>query len=97
MVKKRKKIEKVTLPPLEVDEHIGLSHEQVQERVTLGLVNTCEDNSSITVSQILRNNIFTLFNLINVVLLVILFMLQRSQECWFFMLAVIKSLIGNIQ
>ena len=51
-----------------VDEKItGLSSEQVAERQAKGQVNTPAVSPTKTIAQIISNNIFTLFNAVNVV------------------------------
>ena len=50
----------------------GLTALEVQERIDQGLVNTEVDTSTGTVKDIIKENVFTYFNLIFVVLAVLL-------------------------
>lgn len=47
---------------------IGLTEEQIQKRMIDGLVNYDDQPKTKTIGQIIRNNLFTYFNLLNIVL-----------------------------
>ena len=46
-------------------EFTGLTHQQVQEKITQGLTNDFTVNTSISTWQIIKRNVFTLFNALN--------------------------------
>ena len=50
---------------------LGLSDEEVQERIDRGQVNILPKTPSRTISQIIKANVFTLFNGLNLILAVI--------------------------
>lgn len=51
-----------------IDPAYGLNDDQVKERIDAGYINTQEDRITKSYKEIFRDNIFTLFNLINAVL-----------------------------
>ena len=51
-----------------VDLQHGLSHEQVAKRVAAGYVNVQNDRITKSYQEIFKDNLFTLFNLINAIL-----------------------------
>ena len=80
------------------DEKIqGLSQREVDERVAAGKRNVIQNKSSRTISQILRTNICTFFNLLNVILLVLVITVGSVKNMFFILLAVANTLVGTIQ
>lgn len=80
------------------DEEIqGLSQCEVDERVAAGKRNVIQNKSSRTISQILRTNICTFFNLLNVILLVLVITVGSVKNMFFILLAVANTLVGTIQ
>ena len=80
------------------DEKIqGLSQYEVDERVAAGKRNVIQNKSSRTISQILRTNICTFFNLLNVILLVLVITVGSVKNMFFILLAVANTLVGTIQ
>ena len=76
----------------------GLSQQQVNERKQQGRVNTQPENLTITLKQILRKNILTLFNLINIVIAAILIAVGgQFREILFLGFIVSNSSMGIIQ
>nr|WP_076388370.1 HAD-IC family P-type ATPase [Vaginimicrobium propionicum] len=76
---------------------IGLTSQQVADRVDQGLVNEMPQRSGRTVAQILRANIFTRINAILTVLLIIVAATGSWVNCAFGLLIVANSVIGIIQ
>ena len=80
------------------DEKIqGLSQREVDERVAAGKRNVIQNKSSRTILQILRTNICTFFNLLNVILLVLVITVGSVKNMFFILLAVANTLVGTIQ
>ena len=80
------------------DEKIqGLSQYEVDERVAAGKRNVIQNKSSRTISQILRTNICTFFNLLNVILLILVITVGSVKNMFFILLAVANTLVGTIQ
>ncbi|MGN0563192.1 MAG: HAD-IC family P-type ATPase [Candidatus Heritagella sp.] len=75
----------------------GLSQREVDERVAAGKRNVIQNKSSRTISQILRTNICTFFNLLNVILLVLVITVGSVKNMFFILLAVANTLVGTIQ
>lgn len=75
----------------------GLTAAQVQERVAAGRVNTQTQPSSRSVGDILRENIFTLFNGILTACFVAVVLLGDLRDGFFFGIVVVNALIGIVQ
>ncbi|MGF2384889.1 HAD-IC family P-type ATPase [Lentilactobacillus otakiensis] len=80
-----------------VDPDVGLSDSQVQQQVRDGNQNTGEESLTRSVSDILRDNTFTLFNLINVVLGALVFYTGSYKNLLFLGIAFFNTAIGIIQ
>ena len=60
----------------------GLSDSEVKERIASGLVNRQIGNQSQSAKAIVRNNVFTFFNLINLILFIALILVGSFKtEC----------------
>ena len=75
----------------------GLSEIEVQERIDAGLINGEVDVKTKSVKRILIDNVFTLFNLINTVLVVSVFLVGSYKNMLFYLIVVFNTLIGIIQ
>ncbi len=75
----------------------GLTAKDVSERVRNGKINGNHDPKTKSVKQILAHNIFTFFNLINVVLAVLVFMYGSAKNGMFAMVIVCNTAIGIFQ
>lgn len=75
----------------------GLSAAEVAERDSLGLTNAVETRSSRTVADILRTNIFTRFNAIISVLLVVVLVAGDPRDALFGIVMVVNAVIGIVQ
>lgn len=80
--------------PTPVDAATGLSAAQVQERVAAGRTNAFTADSSRSVWNIVRSNVFTLFNGIVFTCFAILLVLGRWQDAIFGLAAFANSIIG---
>ena len=75
----------------------GLSEEEVAQRIAAGKQNIIQHKSSRTIPQILRTNVLTFFNLLNVILLVLVLSVGSIKNMFFILLAVANTLVGTIQ
>ncbi len=75
----------------------GLSHQEVMERMNKGLVNEEVDPSTSTVSEIVRSNVFTYFNLVFTVLAVLLMLAGSFKDLTFMLIIVANTAIGIFQ
>lgn len=75
----------------------GLSENEVRERIADGRVNGNPHPRTKSVKQIFAHNIFTFFNLINVVLAVLVFMVGSPKNAMFALVIVCNTAIGIFQ
>ena len=75
----------------------GLTADEVQRRIAAGAVNTIPSGPSRTVAEIVRANVFTLFNLLLGVLLVVILFVAPPQDALFGIVLVTNAAIGIIQ
>ncbi len=75
----------------------GLSAQQVQERMAAGLANTAVRAESKTVAGIIRDNVFTYFNLIFAVLAVLLIIAGSYKSLTFLPVVIANTVIGIVQ
>lgn len=75
----------------------GLSAAEVQEAVAAGKVNADAGVKTRSVAEIFRDNICTLFNLINVILAVFVFLTGSYKNMLFMLVIVINVVIGIVQ
>ncbi len=85
------------VPVVEADYLHGLSREQVAERLARGWDNQPVDSSLKTTGQIIRENIFTYFNLIFAILTVLLIIVRSFRDLTFLIIIVANTLIGIAQ
>ena len=76
---------------------IGLSSKQVQEIIDEGLVNGTSKSASKTYYQIFKENIWTLFNLLNFLIFIALVMVKAWSNTIFMAIIVCNAIIGIIQ
>ena len=91
------RLERAWVEPVLADHRSGLSRNQVEERLAAGWDNRAVDASSKTVKEIVRENLFTYFNLIFAVLGVLLCIVGSFRNLTFLPVVVINALIGIIQ
>ena len=75
----------------------GLSNKQVKKRIEEGNYNIEIKNSSKTIKEIVISNIFTFFNLLNLVLAVLIIFVRSYKNALFMGIIIINTLIGIIQ
>lgn len=75
----------------------GLTTEQVRQRVEQELTNRQENGQTRTISSIIRNNLFTFFNLMNLVLATCLLLVGSYRNLLFMGVVVSNIVIGIIQ
>jgi hypothetical protein len=82
----------MTLPaPSPASAHLGLSRAEVAQRETAGQVNAVPTGPSRTVGQIIRANVFTVFNLILGALLVLVLVVAPIQDALFGVVLITKG------
>jgi len=75
----------------------GLTEAQVHQKIQLGQVNKIPDTTSRTFKEIFQANVFTTFNAILGILLVVVLIFGSPQDALFGFVLIINSLIGIIQ
>ncbi|HEY7105017.1 MAG TPA: HAD-IC family P-type ATPase [Acidimicrobiia bacterium] len=75
----------------------GLTEAEVRERVARGAVNDTGERTSRTIGEILRANVFTRFNAILGVLLVVILIVGPIQDATFGIILVANAAIGIVQ
>ena len=75
----------------------GLSSEEVKQREEQGQVNKAVESSTSTVEEIVKENVFTYFNLIFTVLAVLLVMVGSFKDLTFMLIVAANTVIGIIQ
>ena len=87
------------------DYRVGLSKEQVEERIVSGLVNYNDQVSTKSIKEIIKSNFFTYFNFINVILGVAIIgagiyggeIVNSIKNCLFMGVVICNSIISIIQ
>jgi cation-transporting P-type ATPase E len=85
----------MTAPAVTSD--LGLTPDEVHERVTRGQTNDAGDRTSRTYGEIIRANFFTRFNAILGVMLAVILVVGQIQDATFGIILVANALIGIIQ
>ena len=88
-----------------IDINIGLTQEQVNERIRSGLVNYDDAPKTKTIGQIIRDNFFTYFNFLNLMLGIAAFtagvingnFLNGLKNCLFMGVIIVNSIISIIE
>lgn len=75
----------------------GLSSKEVEDRKRKGFVNNVKKKTTKSYKQILIENIFSLFNFINLIIAVILIYVGSAKNCLFMLVVVCNTIIGVIQ
>ncbi|MCF0132333.1 MAG: cation-translocating P-type ATPase [Blautia sp.] len=75
----------------------GLTNGQIQERISLGQVNARDDVGTRSYKQILRKNILTFFNFLNLVLCVMVLAVGSIKNATFMGVILFNTVIGIIQ
>ena len=75
----------------------GLSNKEVEERINNNLTNEIIDVSTNTIPKIIIKNVFTLFNILNIVLAIIVLFVGSYKNTLFLGVVVCNILISTIQ
>ena len=75
---------------------VGLSRQQVEQRAAQGLVNRHTEVPTKTIPQIIKGNVFTLFNLINAILAVLVLMVGSYKNVLFMGVIICNTRIGDV-
>ena len=75
----------------------GLTDEQVRERIKEGKVNYDTSVPTKSIKQILANNFFTIFNLINLILGILVFSVGSYKNMLFLIVVILNTAISTIQ
>lgn len=86
-----------TLPVVDADVTYGLTSEQVVARQNNGLRNVTPASNTKSEKQIVKEKVFTFFNLIFIVLAVLLLIVGSFKNMTFLIIAVINTVIGIFQ
>lgn len=81
---------------VEIDLEKGLSDVQVNRRIKAGKINRTKNSTTKTIPQILKSNLFTLFNLINLILTMLLLWVKSYENTVFALVATINLIIGIV-
>ena len=79
-----------------IDIDKGLSTNQVKTRIKNGQVNRTSTSTTKTISEILKTNLFTLFNLINFILAMMLIWVKSYENTVFVIVAIANLIIGIV-
>ncbi len=77
--------------------HTGLTAAEVRQRAQSGQLNTQTNRASKSVARILRDNIFTFFNLMNAVLGALILSVGSYKNALFLLVIVFNTVIGIVQ
>ena len=75
----------------------GLTKQEVADRKRQGLANEQVDSSTRTVKQIIKDNVFTYFNLIFTVLAVLLIIVGEIKDLTFMLIVIANTIVGIVQ
>ena len=75
----------------------GLTNEQVQQRIEEGKINVNENPNTRSYKQIVRENVLTFFNFLNLALMIMVLLVGSYKNFMFMGIIVINTVIGIIQ
>ena len=75
----------------------GLSNKEVEEQIKKGNINKTQQDNLKSNKQIIFDNVFTLFNLYNLIIAIALICVKAYTNVFFFLIITINVLIGIIQ
>lgn len=76
---------------------IGLREEEVQQRIAEGKINKTDDQTTRSVKQIVKSNVLTFFNLLNVILFALVITTGSFKNMFFIVIVAINTVIGIVQ
>jgi cation-transporting ATPase E len=75
----------------------GLTNHQVDERIARGEINTPPQSLTRPIPRIIRDHVFTLFNILNLILFLFVVFVGEYKNGLFFLVAVSNTVIGSFQ
>ncbi len=96
-MKKKRKAVHTEVPIKQPDISVGLTEEAVQQRVCLGLDNSDAKIRAKSVFNILKENVFTPFNLLSAILGLFVLLSGPKQNATFLVVVFINLFVGTIQ
>lgn len=75
----------------------GLTDKEVQEQIKLGNINKSQESKLKTTKQIIFDNVFTLFNLYNLIIAIALLAVKAYTNTFFFLIITVNVIIGIVQ
>ena len=95
--KKKKKEKDVVIERFNPQVKVGLSADQVQQRIDEGLTNIVHSKNTKTYKSIIFGNIFTFFNMLCLLVAVALISVGAIGDCFFMIIVLANTCIGIIQ
>ena len=97
--KSKKKVENYTniKRNLDCDKDEGLNEEEVNERIKAGFINFSSQKTTKTTWEILRDNIFTFFNMLYVVITVLLIVAKSYGNLTYLFIVIPNTIISIVQ
>lgn len=89
--------ERPQVPLLETDPAMGLTAEQAAQRMAAGLDNRAAASPTRSETEIIRDNIFTFFNLVFIVLALCLALVGSFANMTFLGVVIANTIIGTVQ
>ncbi|HEY5556653.1 HAD-IC family P-type ATPase [Acetobacterium sp.] len=80
-----------------INPEFGLTQAQVEERIKEGKVNSQPPSKTKTMNAIIKDNIFTLFNILNIVLACMIIFVASYRNLLFINIVIINTIIGIVQ
>ena len=77
--------------------NIGLTNKEVEERISKGLINKDNHSKTKTIKEIILENTFTLFNIINIILGVAILLVGSFKNLVFLLIVLANTLISIYQ
>lgn len=96
-MRRKKSNEKLPITRVATDINFGLNTEEINERVEKGYINSTPKNVSKSYWSIIRTNVFTLFNGLNLLLGVLVLVYGDIKNAMFLGIATANMVIGIIQ
>ena len=82
---------------MEENKFKGLTDKEIEKLTSEGKVNKCDNNNLKSNWQIIKDNVFTLFNLYNLIIAIALLGVGAYTNTFFFLIITVNVLIGIIQ
>ncbi len=96
-MKKKKVVEKENIERIDTDITKGLSNSEIEERTSKGYINSAPKNASKSYLSIIRTNVITLFNGINLLLGILVLVYGDLKNALFLGIVTVNVIIGIIQ